>query len=292
MSDAVIIGAGYVGQRLASVLKKRGERVFITTRSRKDASDAHLLDLDQSIDPADLTWLPAGARIIYLVPPPPIGEVDQRFDCFLSALSGCAPSRLVYVSTTAVYGNCGGGWVDEQCPTRPNTKRGKRRLNAENQLKHWCAERNISWAILRVAAIYGPGRLQLSAIEAQQAMIAAEQSPPGNRIHVDDLVQACVVVLNSNDNQQIFNVSDNNPIPRIEFCQLVAKHAQLPQPPAQSFDDYWQQASESQRSFLKGARKVDSRRLVEKLGVTLKYPKPEAGIVASLGEMLEMPKSA
>ncbi|NND65309.1 MAG: SDR family oxidoreductase [Gammaproteobacteria bacterium] len=294
MSSVVIIGAGYVGQRVVPLLQNEDVEVYVTTRQHKNDrgksnNDAyvskHFLDLDQSDSDIDLDWLPNSFSVLYSAPPSTQDypdHHDHRVRKFLHCLGDHLPSRIVYISTTGVYGDANGEWVDETSNTNPNTDRGKRRLDAEQQLQAWCKQRDIPWVILRVAAIYGPGRLGLEALKNRTGMIRADQAPPGNRIHADDLAHICLRALRSSICSRVFNASDGNPIPRIEFCRLVALHAGLPEPVAKDFDEVWAGASPAQRSFLRGARKVSNQRLRNELGVTLRYSDVETGIIASL----------
>ncbi|MCB1737451.1 MAG: NAD(P)H-binding protein, partial [Gammaproteobacteria bacterium] len=193
-----IVGCGYVGERVAAEERHRGREVFALARSPRSAQ--HLLtfgiepvrgDLD---DPDSLQDMPTGRAIVYyLAPPPDKGDTDPRMAAFLNAIAPeHLPRRLVLISTSGVYGNCAGAWVDESWPRNPQVDRARRRSDAESRLEQWAQSHGVAHAILRVPGIYGPSRLPLARIEKSVPVLAEAESPWSNRIHVDDLAAACV----------------------------------------------------------------------------------------------------
>ena len=202
MSEApphvLIVGCGYVGQRLALRLRARLRRhcARALRRARRGArAPGHPRARDR---PGSR---PCGRRRFrsgWIRPPsstsrrrPAIGESDLRLDRFLQ-LATVPPRTFVYMSTTGVYGDTGGAAVDESSPVQPRTDRARRRVSAEEMTRVWCNERRVRRVVLRVPGIYGPGRLPLERLRRVEPVVRARDAGISNRIHVDDLVEACV----------------------------------------------------------------------------------------------------
>lgn len=281
----LIAGAGYTGRRVAQRLAAAGEAVVCLTRSAASAADlaagslsAAAVDLDGT---AALPELPAGPlRILYLVPPAD-GDDDPRLRRFLAALPR-QPERIVLAGTSGVYGDCGGALVDEHRPPAPATERALRRVRQEKTLRDWAEPRGVAWVILRIAGIYGPGRLPLEAIRAGEPVIREADATPGNRIHVSDLVRVCIAALDPTRPAGIYNVADGNGMSSGAFYREIARAAGLAEPPAISRDEARRRMSPLRYSFLAESRRLDVRRLVETLGVEPAYTDPADGIRASL----------
>jgi len=285
----LIAGAGYTGRRVARRLAEQGAAIHCLTGSAGSAAElsaagiaATALDLDQT---GALPRLPDGPlRVLYLVPPAEGrggGDDDPRLTRFLSALPRL-PERFVLASTSGVYGDCGGELVDEERPPAPSTERARRRVDAERTLRHWAEEKEVCWVILRIAGIYGPGRLPLEAIRSGQPVIREEDASPGNRIHVDDLARVCLAALEPAAPGGVYNVADGSGESSGAFSRRVAEAAGLPAPPSVSRAQARRQMSPMRYSFLAESRRLDTRRLREALGVELAYDDPAAGIRASL----------
>jgi len=283
----LIAGAGYTGRRVARHLLQHGAAVHCLTGSTASAAAlaevgiaATAVDLDAT---GSLPRLPDGPlRVLYLVPPAE-GEGDPRLTRLLSALPR-QPERFVLASTSGVYGDCAGDLVDEERPPAPSTERARRRVAAETTLRHWADENGVSWAILRIAGIYGPGRLPLEAIRSGQPVIREEDASPGNRIHVDDLARVCAAALEPAAPGGIYNVADGSGESSGAFFRRVAEAAALPAPPEVSREEARRQMSPMRYSFLAESRRLDTRRLRQALAVELAYDDPAAGIRASLEE--------
>lgn len=283
----LIAGCGYVGARLARRLAVRGP-VLALVRSPPSAVAlaasglmAQAVDLDGA---AAFEAPPDLASVIYLAPPPPPGEGDPRLQRFLAGLGGLRPRTLVYLSTTGVYGDTGGRAVDEASPIAPAEGASQRRVAAESSASAWCAARGVRCVILRVAGIYGPQRLPLERLRAGEPVLRPKDSNPGNRIHVDDLVAACAAALDRPVSGPV-NVADGDHRSMGAFMELVARLAGLPPPRRVTLDEARRELSPGMLAFVLASRKVLNRRLVEELGVSLRYADPEAGVRASLVEM-------
>jgi nucleoside-diphosphate-sugar epimerase len=285
----LIAGAGYTGLRLARRLQPRW-RVIAVARSeaaatRLSAAGLEVLraDLDGRLAPGSLS-VADGAAIAYLVPPTEGVDGDPRLVGFLGVLGVARPSTLLYMSTTGVYGDAGGGVVTEASPVMPSSDRGRRRAAAERIASEWCSSRDARCVLLRVPGIYGPGRLPLDRLRRGEPALRPEDSGPGNRIHVDDLVTACVAAL-ERPVQGIFNVTDGDDSSTTEFMQRTAALAGLPPPPLIALAEAHGRISPGMLSFLVESRRVDNRRMREELGVEPRYAVLDAGIAASLEEM-------
>lgn len=288
-SKAVIVGCGYVGQRLAQQLNSTHSLVAIVRSEKSVAAlksqgvDAIAIDLDTvTADTWPLTAQPVeGATLFYLAPPPGEGLSDLRLDCFLRRIKG-KPATFVYMSTTGVYGNRAGGEVDESTPVDPQTDRAHRRMSAEHMTRVWCNERQVRRVVLRVPGIYGPGRIAVSRLNRGEPFVRVEEAGITNRIHVDDLVAVCLSVGNNGDARGVYNVSDGNSMSSTEFMRRVAKIADLPPPVEIPLEEARREFSAERLSFLNESRRVSNRRLLTDLGVTLRYADIDAGIRASL----------
>jgi nucleoside-diphosphate-sugar epimerase len=226
------------------------------------------------------------AAIAYLAPPPETGASDPRLERFLAALGGARPTVLLYISTTGVYGDTGGGMVTESSPVAPANDRSRRRVAAEGAAQGWCATRGVRCVVLRVPGIYGPHRLPLERLQRGEPALRPEDAGPGNRIHVDDLASACQAALERPVNG-VFNVTDGNPASTTEFVQRTAALAGLPPPPLVALADAAGRISPGMLAFLRESRRVDNRRMLEELHVTPRYAQLDDGIAASLAEMRE-----
>jgi nucleoside-diphosphate-sugar epimerase len=283
----LIAGCGYVGQRLARALLPRGPVVGLTA-TEESARRLSSLGFDAvawNLDDAD-AGVPRGfglpSVVYYLVPPPPSGTSDGRLKRFLARLPA-PPARILYLSTTGVYGDADGALVDEESPTRPGTERAVRRVDAELALQGWCARNGVGWTILRVPGIYGPGRLPLERLRRREPMIRHSEAGYSSRIHVDDLVAACLLAGSApRAVDRIYNVTDGNPASMTEYFERVAMLAGLPAPPLVTRSEAERVLSPGLMSYLAESRRVDSRRIREELGFQPRFHDLRLGILSSL----------
>jgi len=290
MQRVSIIGCGYTGVRLAARWHAAGAvvRGFATrAESLRDIAAAGAapvpLDLDQGPDSSAAAPIELDRHLVYYcVPPAHGGRSDPRLERFLGRIGG-APQRIVYLSTTGVYGDHAGGRVDEDTVPTPQTDRALRRVAAETALCAWADRLSVSWCILRVSGIYGPGRLPIERLRRGEPAILPEEATPTNRIHVDDLVTACVAAaVSARADRRVYNVSDGSEDSLTAYLQRVARLANLPAPPLVTREHARRTFSASSWSFLGESRRVDNRRMLGELGIALAYRDLDEGIRASL----------
>ena len=291
--SCLVVGCGYVGTRFAR--QSVGRRpVLATVRSGPSATGLQAagintmrLDLDADVPELQpsLATAASGAAVVYLVPPPDHGATDPRLERFLLQLGAAVPAVLVYVSTTGVYGDTGGALVDEHTPVAPGTDRARRRVAAESVAQAWCAARGVRCVVLRVPGIYGPHRLPLERLERGEPALRPEDAGPGNRVHVDDLAASVAAAIDQPDAHGAYNVTDGDHSSSTAFLQETAAAAGLPPPSLIAKAEAARHISPGMLSFLLESRRVDNRRMLSELCVRLRYPRMQAGILASLAEM-------
>jgi nucleoside-diphosphate-sugar epimerase len=283
----LLVGCGYVGTRLARQYLDLGQSVTGVVRSaagaaRLVASGIPALAADLARD--DLTRLPLrGSRVFLLAPPPTTGSEDLHTRRLAIAFGNVGdPRRVVYISTTGVYGDCGGAWVDETWPARPAVDRARRRWDAEQTLTGWSRETGGELIVLRVAGIYGPGRLPLERIRQGVPVVRKAESPYSNRIHVDDLATVCMAAMERGQPGAIYNACDGNPSTMTDYFLAVADVAGIPRPPLIPMAEAAGQVSDAMLSYLAESRRLSNRRLAEELGVVLRYPTLAQGLPSCL----------
>jgi len=282
----LLAGCGYVGARLAAQLLPLGPVIALTRGAANAAAlrarglDAERWDLDAPDPPPPSLARPA--VLYYLIPPPAVGTTDPRLARAFASLAA-PPVQFVYLSTTGVYGDTGGGRVDEDSPLHPMTERAQRRVDAERQVRAWCEARGVPWTILRVPGIYGPGRLPLDRLRRGEPTIRHAEAGFSSRIHVDDLVEACVLAgALPVAAGRIYNVTDGNSATMTEYFERVAALAGLPAPPLVSRAEAERVLSPALMSFLAESRRIDSGRIRRELGFQPRYADLRLGILSSL----------
>lgn len=285
----LLAGCGDIGLRVARLALARGTPVSALLRSDEQAAilrdlgiSTLLGDLDDGSRP--IAGLPsAGVDVIYTVPPPGGGVIDPRLRVFCGSIEpGEEPRKIIYLSSTAVYGDCAGQLIDETTEPLPTTARGRRRLDAEQLLRQWGALRGVAVVILRVSGIYGPGRFPLQRIRAGEPVLREDLAPLSNRIHADDLARVCLAALERAEDGEIFNVSDGAPSSMTAYFNAVADAFGLPHPPQVDRAEAARCMSPLMLSYFSESRRIDSRRLRERLGIELLYPDLARGLAASV----------
>lgn len=286
MSEYTIIGCGDIGLRVARKLIDRGDCVDATAHFEEGAGALEsagirpiVANFDYQDDIPDFSV--AGRRVFYFLAPQGGGSSDYRMLNFCRRLSpdNC-PERLVYISTSGVYGDCGDTPVTEETPLNPQTTRAKRRVSAEEQLQEQADRLGFDLVILRVTGIYGPGRLPISQLTKGHEVLRPEDSPRTNRIHSLDLVDICLAAMDRAETGDIFNVCDGQQSSMSEYFMAVARLYELPQPKQLTWEEAEKTMNPLTLSFLKESRRMSNRKMLEKLDIELTYPTLEEGLRA------------
>ena len=284
----LIVGSGDVARRILPRLLGR-YRVFAVLRDPRKAPAWRaagavplLADLD---DRASLQRLSGLADcVLHLAPPPAEGRRDQRTRKLLAALSEgeSLPRRLVYVSTTGVYGDCLGARIDETRRACPESSRAGRRVDAERSLRAWGRRTGVCVSILRAPGIYAADRLPLERLEKGLPALLDADDGYSNHIHADDLAAACVAALRFGRSNRVCNVVDDSDLRMGDYFDRVADAFGLPRPPRIARAAAEQRLSPLQMSFMRESRRIGNRRLKNELKLRLAYPTVDAGIRAAL----------
>ncbi|MEJ2060898.1 MAG: SDR family oxidoreductase [Gammaproteobacteria bacterium] len=289
MQDVFIVGCGDIGLRVGKSLLESGKpaRGLVRHPTSVQRLNDHGLqavaaDLDGQLE-GDALPEP-DALVYYFAPPPACGTTDSRLTNFLHAVHDQKPARIVYISTSGVYGDCAGAWVDEDHPVHPRTDRSKRRLDAERQLLRAMEQDGIEVVILRVAGIYGPGRLPLDRLRAHTPVICPDEAPYSNRIHAEDLAAVCLAAAERGVPGRIYNVADGHPSTMTDFFYRLADLSGLKRPPCVPMSLATERLSPTILSYLHESRRLRTERLLQDLGIQLRYPTLEQGLAAALAE--------
>ncbi|MDX1516782.1 MAG: NAD-dependent epimerase/dehydratase family protein [Woeseiaceae bacterium] len=276
----IVVGVGYVGRRLLAALPP-GSAIGWSRAGPGSGPAVQTLDLDAVH--AALPPIPPAYSLTYTVPPAKDAGHDRRLERLLASLER-PPRRVVYLSTTGVYGDRAGARVDELTPPAPSTQRAERRVDAERRLETFCQAGGIPLVILRVPGIYGPGRLGLERIRDGVAVLDERDANPGNRIHVDDLVRCCLAALDATVPPGIYNVGDGDERSSTWFATEVARRLGIEAPPTVRRSRAEREFSAKRLSFLGESRRVDLTKMKSLLGVEPTYADAADGIAASLKE--------
>jgi nucleoside-diphosphate-sugar epimerase len=279
-------GLGYSALALARRLRRRGWQVAGTCRTGEKQAElaregiaAHLFDRDRPLaDPA--AALAGTTHLLSSVPPDESGDpVLGRHADALAALGG-GLSWAGYLSTTGVYGDRGGGWVDEAAELRPTGERGRRRVAAEAAWLALGQRHRVPVHLFRLAGIYGPGRSALDAVRAGQAKRVDKPGQVFSRIHVEDIATVLEASIARPDPGAAYNVCDDDPAPPQEVVAFACDLLGGAPPPLVPFAQA--ELSAMARSFYEDNKRVDNTRIKRELGVTLRYPDFRAGLRALL----------
>ena len=282
----LIAGCGYLGGRVARRWQAAGEIVFALTRTEQQAGQLRKAGLDPIVadvtDRASLAGLPEADTVLYAVGYDPRGTASRRevyaggLEAVLDALPA-EPGRIILISSTGVYGPAGGQWVDEDTPCRPMRDGGRAMLEAEEVLQgDRFAGRGI---ILRLAGLYGPGRLP-RVVELRTGLpLAVPARGDLNLIHVDDAAAVVTAAAARSAVPRTYLVSDGHPVARRTFYEQIAELLGVPQP---QFVEPPPDAPNARHAA--ADKRVKNARMLEELNVTLAYPTYREGLTAILAE--------
>src|SRR5688572_9229964 len=283
----LIVGCGDVGLRVLRLLRGRWHVMALTSSpERRDALRAAgalplLGDLDR---PATLARLAHVAdAVLHLAPPPGSGTHDPRTLALLRALArGGSVRRLVYASTSGVYGDCGGAWVRETRAVHPLTDRARRRVDAEASVRAFARALHVRATVLRVPGIYAldrPDGDPRTRVRLGTSALVADDDVFTNHIHADDLARACVAALLRGPTLRAIHVNDDSATRLGDHLDRVADLCGLPRVPRMTRAQAAAQLSAAQMSFLSESRRLDNTRMKRELKLKLRYPSVEAALI-------------
>jgi len=280
-----IVGCGDIGRRVAPLCLRAGNQVaaWVKTDSSLQACQALGLETHRANfdEPIKFENPHSKHQILYTIPPPPHGKRDTRLSAFLEQLNANKVSKFVLISTTGVYGDCAGAWVDESTPLNPTADRALRRADAEASLQAWAKRHAVDYLILRVPGIYAPDRLPLKRLKAGTPVVARNEAPWTNRIHADDLASVCFAALHNKAANEIINVSDDAPCSMTDYFFAVADYAGLPRPPEISQKEAGDTLSQGMLSYLAESRRIRNNKMKNLLNIKLSYPTLEQGLTSN-----------
>ncbi|MBM2290789.1 SDR family oxidoreductase [Sulfitobacter pseudonitzschiae] len=272
-------GHGYSAQALAAVLIPQGWRVIGTTRTAEKAEAIAATGVEPLVWPGG-DVMPALAEATHvLISAGPSADGDPVLNELREAIASKATDLewLGYLSTTGVYGDHAGDWVDEETPLTPTTKRGQMRKDAEEA---WRAIPGLPLHIFRLAGIYGPGRGPFEKVRQGTARRIIKQGQVFSRTHVEDIAQVLAASIARPAPGTAYNVCDDDPAPPQEVIAHAATLLGLPVPPAIPIEQA--EMTPMARSFYAESKRVRNERIKTALGVRLRYPTYREGLAALL----------
>ena len=280
-----ILGCGDIGRRVAYLYLQQGNvpEGWVRSETSLQAGLALGLKMRQIDADTDSTYSADdfyASQVFWLMPPPDKGITDSRLRRFLNAV-GATVERIVLISTTGVYGDCQGRWIDESEPLKPHTDRAKRRVDAEQALHTWARRFGRQYVILRVPGIYALDRLPLERLRRGEPVINASEAPWSNRIHADDLAIVCQRAMEIAPTGAIYNTTDGFPSTMTDYFNQIATYAGLPLPPQISLADAQNKLGAGILSYLQESRRIHNDKLLQDLQLTLRYPSLASALQAA-----------
>ena len=284
-SNLILAGSGYLGESIIAeynIIKNTFNIIELcrSIKNRRPEVKTIQIDFDKSTD--DMSYVERSV-IVYMAPPDTLSLKDTRLNKFLNNISNYKVKKLIYISTSGVYGNCNGNIVNEENKINPLTDRAKRRADAEIQIQKFCMRKNISGIIFRVPGIYGRNRLPVKRIKERDPLINIEESRTTNLIHVSDLTRLVIKALNlTNKKTEIINVSDGKAVKTTRYYEIIYKALNIKLPEYISYEQAISMYDEKRASFLKESRVLDVTKMKQLFPGCIKYKKLEDGIKESL----------
>ena len=274
----LIAGAGYTGLSVAEQLQ--GEKVTLLSRSINNIQefDCQKIDLDKD---DFIISIAAPFVVLYTIPPNTSSLNDERLKLFLKKLK-TNPNRIVYLSSSGVYGDRKGNYTDETVKPNPTTKRAIRRLNAEKCIADWCHKNKVEHVILRVSGIYGPNRLGIEKLKQGLTVIKQSTAKPSNRIHIEDLTNCCISAMMKDKLSNIYNIGDGDHINQTWFYKAVCRNVGINNPTEIEVAEAKIKWGAMRLSFLNESRRLNVNKMKKELIDNLKYPNAIDGIKESL----------
>ena len=290
MRRLLIVGCGDVALRAAPLLSRRYRLYGLSHRPeqrpalRERGITPIAGDLDDHRRLSRLAGL--AQEVLHLAPPPPRGRRDDRTARLLAALGGgrSLPRRLLYISTSGVYGDCRGALVPETRRVAPGTDRARRRVDAERMLRAFQRRTGVRVSILRVPGIYAADRLPLARLQARTAALVRDQDAYSNHVHADDLARICATALRKGRPGRVYHAVDESELRMGDYFDAVADAFRLPRPPRVTWEVAQATLSPELLSFMGESRRLSGARLHQELGVRLRYPTVASALAELSGE--------
>jgi len=277
MSVLLSLGHGYTASALAARLLPLGWQVIGTTRSPANVKEMRAAGVEPLLWPGDPE--PALARATHvLCSAAPEAGGDPFLATHGAQIAAARPAWVGYLSTTAVYGDHQGAWVDEDTPVNPGSARAVQRVLAERQ---WAAT-GLPVHVFRLAGIYGPGRGPFEKVRDGSARRIIKPGQVFSRIHVADIAQVLLTSIKRPDPGTVYNVCDDDPAPPEDVLSYAASLLGLPEPPTVAYAEA--EMTPMARSFYSESKRVRNRRIRDALGVVLAYPTYREGLAALLAQ--------
>lgn len=271
MKTLLSLGHGYSAAALAALLIPQGWRVIGTTRSPDRIPALRAEGVEPLLWPCEI--VPALAQATHiLASAAPDGSGDPFLHAARDQIMAARPEWVGYLSTTAVYGDHQGGWVDENTPVNPQSGRAVARVLAERQ---WLAS-GLPVQVFRLAGIYGPGRGPFEKVRDGTARRVIKANQVFSRIHVADIAATLLGSIRHPDPGAIYNVCDDNPAPPQDVLSYAAALLGLPEPPTVLFEEA--NMTPLQISFYAESKRVRNEKIKRELGVALTFPTYQAGL--------------
>ncbi|WP_425044853.1 SDR family oxidoreductase [Primorskyibacter sp. S87] len=270
-------GHGYTATALSNQLKASGWRVIGTARTSDRANALKQAGVEPVLWPEEVPDFSNVSHLLVSIAPdasgdPVLNELRDQIELLAPRLQWAG-----YLSTTAVYGDHAGGWVDENTPLTPASRRGAQRIEAESA---WRQVPNLPIHIFRLAGIYGPGRGPFAKIRNGNARRIIKPGQVFSRIHVDDIAQVLMASMANPRPGAAYNVCDDDPAPPQDVIGLAAELLDLPLPAEIPFDEAGM--TDLARSFYGENKRVRNDLIKKELGVKLRYPSYREGLRALL----------
>jgi nucleoside-diphosphate-sugar epimerase len=283
----LVVGCGDVGMRVLRLLRGRW-RIYALTHDAARAAElraAGAMPLVGDLDAAPTLYRLGGLAdaVLHLAPPPSTGATDPRTRKLLRSLAAKGRvQRIVYASTSGVYGDCGGASIDETRAPNPLTDRARRRVDAEARLRWYGRASGARVTLLRIPGIYAldrEGGDPRERLARGTPVLAAADDVYTNHIHADDLARACVAALHRGMPQRVLHASDDSELKMGDYFDLAADLHGLPRPPRITREEARAQMSPVTLSFMSESRRLRNGRLKNELRLKLRYPTVREGLL-------------
>lgn len=288
MKNVLIVGSGDVARRAIPWLAKRFRVCALTRQSdfgdqlRALGARPLIADLD---DNRSLDRIAGVADVLlHFAPPPGSGERDMRTARLLAALGrrGSLPRRIVYISTTGVYGDCAGALVSETDTCRPDTDRARRRVDAERRLRRFGVRNRVSICVLRAPGIYAADRLPVERLARGSPILTIDEDVYTNHIHAEDLARLACVALFRGRPGRVYNAVDDTRMKMGDYFEFAADTLGLPRPPRMGRAELSKNLTPMALSFMAESRRLASDRIKKELRLALLYPTVREGYAAAM----------